>query len=149
MATLTGANAVIFLGINVLFPNAVQIQGFAADDVTTTQPIPSAETLMGVDGIQSGGFVYVSVPWVIALQADSPSNAIFDTWWAAQQTNRDLYWAFGTVQITSLGTKFTLNRGALVEYVPMPDIKKLIQPRRYRINWNSILPTPSNTAPAN
>jgi hypothetical protein len=149
MATLTAANSVIFLGINVLFPNAVQLQGFAADDVTTTQPIPSAETLMGVDGNQSGGFVYVSVPWTIALQADSASNAVFDTWWQQQQLNRDLYWAYGTISITSLGTKFTLNRGALVEYVPMPDLKKLIQPRRYRINWNSIVATPSNQPPAN
>ncbi len=149
MSTLTGANAVIFLGINVLYPQAVQIQGFAADDVSTTQPIPSAETLMGVDGILSGGFVYVPVPWTITLQGDSPSNAIFDQWWSQQQINRDLYWAFGTVSVVSLGTKFSMSRGALVEYVPMPDIKKLIQPRRYRINWNSILPTPSNTLPAN
>ena len=149
MATLTGANAVIMLGINVLYPQAVQIQGFATDDVTATQPIPSAETLMGVDGNLSGGFVYVAVPWTITLQADSPSNAIFDTWWSQQQLNRDLYWAFGTVQITSLGSKFTLSKGGLVQYTPMPDIKKLIQPRRYSINWNSILPTPSNTPPAN
>lgn len=149
MPTLTAANAVIFLGINVIFPNAVQIQQFATDDVSETQPIPSAETLMGVDGYLSGGFVYVAVPWTIALQADSPSNSIFDTWWQQQQLNRDMYWAFGTVSFPSLGTKFQMNRGALVEYIPMPNLKKLAQPRRYRINWNSIVPTPSNTPPAN
>lgn len=149
MSTLTSANATVFLGINVLFPNAIQIQGFATDDISETQPIPSAETMMGVDGKQSGGFVYVSVPWTIALQADSASNAVFDTWWAQQQLNRDLYWAFGSVQIPSLGTQFTMNRGALVEYIPMPNLKKLAQPRRYRINWESIVPTPSNQPPSN
>jgi hypothetical protein len=84
MSTLTGANAVLMLTIPPLFTTPQQIQGFAADDVYDLDEIESVETLMGVDGILSGGFVWKSQPQTIMLQADSPSNAVFDTWYSQQ-----------------------------------------------------------------
>ena len=141
--TLTGANSIITLSIETIFPTPIQLQGFAADDVADTQSIQSAETLMGVDGILSGGFVFAEVKQSITLQADSGSMNIFDQWFLAQQANLDTYVATGVLILPSLGTKWTYSRGFLTGYTPVPPIKKLAQPRKFEITWNSIKPSPS------
>ena len=55
MPSITSANAILTLAIPLLFPTPVQLQGFAADDVYDIPRIKSVETLMGVDGVLSGG----------------------------------------------------------------------------------------------
>lgn len=141
MASITGATAVVMLSIPGLFPNPQQLQGFAADDIFDTDAIESAETLMGVDGIMSAGFVFVPINQRYMLQADSASNFIFDTWWANQQQIQDLFFANAVIYLTALGTKWNLTKGALVSYKPVPAVKKLIQPRSFTIRWQSSLPS--------
>ena len=138
--SITGANSVYMLSITGLFPAPQQLQGFAADDVFSTDPVQSAETLMGVDGLLSGGFVFAPIVQGVSLQADSDSNFIFDEWWAAQQQAREVYIANGLVILPNLGTKWNLSRGFLTSYPPMPDAKKLLQPRRFGITWGSVTP---------
>lgn len=142
MASITGANATFLLAISQLFPIPLQLQGFAADDVFSTDPLDSTEVLMGVDGKLSAGFVYVPVKQHIALQADSPSSVIFDGWYLAQQTAQDVYFASGIVQLRSIGTSWVLNNGVLTTYPPLPDVKKLLQPRKFGITWESVSPAP-------
>jgi len=48
---LTGANSIYTLAISSIFPSPQQLQGYAADDVFTSDPLESTETLMGVDEI--------------------------------------------------------------------------------------------------
>ena len=133
--SITSANAVLTLSISSLFPNPVQLQQFAVDDIYSVDAMESAETMMGVDGYLTGGFVYVPVKQGITLMADSPSNDIFDTWWEGQQQIQDLYFATQTLLLPSLGKKWTLSRGILTSYPPIPDGKKLLQPRKYSITW--------------
>jgi len=140
MKSITSANSVIMLSITGLFPVPQQLQGFAADDVFDNDPLPSAETIMGVDGRLSGGFVFVEVKQNYALQADSASIDIFDQWWAAQQQIRDVYTANGVVLLTTVGKKWTMTKGFLTNYKPIPDIKKLLQPQRFTITWERISP---------
>src|SRR5258708_6275480 len=138
MATLTTANAVILLSIGSVFPTPQQIQGFAADDVSDTEALASAEAVMGVDGILSGGFVFVAVKWGISIQADSASNFVFDTWYNQQQQLKDVFFASGTILVPGLGTKWYLTNGLLTSYKPMPDLKRISQPRKHEITWQSI-----------
>lgn len=140
MATITSANAVIVITIPSVFPIPQQLQGFAADDVFETDPLESAETLMGVDGRQSAGFVFVPVHQTFALQADSPSVFIFDTWWAAQQIAHEIFTANATILLTSVSKKWAMTNGVLSNYKPLPDAKKVLQPQRFRITWESSLP---------
>lgn len=139
--TLTSANAVVLLGISSVFPTPQALQGFAADDVTDIDPLNSAEAVMGVDGVMSAGFVFQMVHQNISLQADSPSNDIFDFWYAFQQQVEDLAFATGTIVLPGLQKKWLLTKGTLSTYKPMPDIKRTTQPRRYSITWQSITPT--------
>jgi hypothetical protein len=140
--SLTGANSAIFLGITDLYDSPQQLQGFAADDIFDTEMVKLVETLMGVDGKLSGGFVHIERKQTIALQADSPSNDIFDNWAQAMEAQGDTYEANGVVSIYALGQKFTLTTGFLTGYTYMPAVKKLIQPRKFEITWNKIGPAP-------
>lgn len=143
MASITAANAVFMLGITSVFPSPQQLQGFSADDIFGTDPMESAEVSMGVDGRLSGGFVFVPVKQGISLQADSISNQLFDNWFTAQQTAQDTFIANATVLLPGLGKKWTLTRGFLTTYPPIPDAGKLLKPRRFGITWERVRPAAS------
>jgi hypothetical protein len=142
MSSLTGATAVIQLQIAGLYDQPQQLQGFAADDIFETEAIQNVETLMGTDGYMSAGFVYVPKTMNISLQADSPSNAIFDNWYSIQESQADVYFGNAVVVLRALGQKWNLTRGVLQSYTPIPATKKLIQPRKYGILWNLMSPAP-------
>jgi hypothetical protein len=139
--SITAANAVLMISIPGLFPVPQQIQGFAADDVYDVEAIESAEVSMGVDGRMTAGFVYVPVKQSFTLQADSASAFIFDTWWATQQQAKDVFYASGSTVLPSLGSKWIQTKGALTSFKPVPDAKKLLQPRKFTITWESNLPS--------
>ena len=143
MATLTGASCILTISVPGLFNSPVTLQGFAADDVFSTDDQEVAETSMGVDGILSGGFVHVPIKQTIALQADSASNAIFETWAAQQKAALDTYTANGTANIVSTGRSYVMTKGFLSTIKTVPDVKKLLQPRRFVITWQSIRSVPN------
>jgi hypothetical protein len=141
MGTLTSANAVVTLAISNLFTTPQQLQQFSADDIFSTDPIDSAITEMGVDGVMSGGFVFVPIKMSISLMANSPSCAIFDQWWAANQLAQDAYYvANGVVILKSIGTKWTLTNGFLTSFQTMPDAGKTLKMRKMGITWNAVSP---------
>jgi len=136
MATLTAANSVILLGVVGLFPVPQQLQGFATDDVFATDAVETVETMMGVDGGLSAGWVPT------ALQADSGSNGVFDAWYAAQEVARETFAAFGEITLPAIGKKYEMVRGFLTSYSPIPETKKVLQPRKYTLTWQRIVGTP-------
>ena len=140
--SITAANAVLMLN-SPLFSTPQQIQGFAPDDVYSVPSIKSVEVMMGVDGILSFGFVYVAVPMEVTLQADSASNSFFDTWWTQMQAAQDSYPVNGLIKLPSISTKFTLTNGGLTDYMPVPAGKRLLQPRRYTMTFQKIVPAPT------
>ena len=141
--SITAANATIFLSIAGLYSTPVQLQGFAADDIFTTEPIDVAEELMGVDGTLTAGFIWVPTLWNIAFQADSPSNQIFDSWRLAEIAAQEKYPATGVVMLTSLGTQWQLTNGFLKKFPPIPDAGKTLKPRKFGIVWQVITPSPT------
>lgn len=143
MPSLTGATTSYALSVTGVFNTPQVLQGFAADDVFDTPPIQSVETLMGVDGLMSAGFVYVEIKQMISIQSDSPSALLFDNWWAAMQAVQDVYFANANVVLLALNQKWSMNRGVLSQYTPIPAVKKLIQPRKFEITWNSMSPAPT------
>jgi hypothetical protein len=130
------------LAVTGLFPVPQQLQGFAADDVFDISDVSPAETMMGVDGKLSAGFVFMPVEMGIMLNADSESNLLFDAWFAAQQAAREIYYANGIVRLPSVQRSFVLTKGVLKSYKPSPDAKKVLQPRKYSITWESIVGAP-------
>ena len=142
MATITAANAVFMLAVIDLFDAPQQLQGFAADDVFSHALVAPVETLMGVDGILSGGWTPQPKVQTIALQADSVSNLIFDTWYNAQEQAREVYIATAHVTLPSIQKTYTCVQGFLTNYPPMTDARRILQPRRFTITWQSIVGAP-------
>lgn len=141
MATITAANAVLMLSVDNLFPAPIQIQGFSADDVFNTDDIDNAETAMGVDGILSAGFIFTEIKWYVTLQADSPSAVLFDNIYSAEQQIVEKYRIQGIVRLPSVGMKWVMKNGVLSTYKPMPDGKKVLQPRKFGITWERVSPS--------
>lgn len=140
---ITSANAIYTLQIARLFAVPIQLQQFSADNVFGTEPLASAETLMGIDGNLSAGFVYVPVIQNIELQADSLSNDLFDQWWAASQTTQDIFPAQGVVSLISIGRKWALRNGILTTFPPIPDAARTLRPRRFGITWERVTQAPT------
>ena len=142
MASITGASAKFLLTIAGLFPAPQQLQGFAADDVFSTEPVNIAELVMGVDGRLSAGFVHVLRPMNVHIMPDSPSSSIFDAWYSANQAAQDVYFANGIVTLPTIKTNYVLTNGVLTSYSPIPAVKKVLQARQFTITWESIVPVP-------
>lgn len=140
--TITSANSILLLSIAGLFDTAQQIQGFAADDAFSTDSIEPSESVMGVDGRASFGWVPVLIKQNYMLQADSGSIAIFENWYNANQTIRDVYLANGSILLKSTGQKYAMTRGTLSGYVPTAAAKKVLQSRTFSITWENITSAP-------
>jgi hypothetical protein len=136
--TLTAANAVLTLAVDGLFNTPRLIQGFAVDDVFDTENVQTAETMMGVDGRLSAGWVPQPIVQNITLQADSASIDFFERWYAAQQTAREVYIASGSILLRAVNRQYSLTRGFLTGHVVTPAAKKVLQPRRFTLTWESV-----------
>lgn len=142
MGNLTAVNSVIVLSVAGVFPQGQQLSGYTADDVFDVDQIDVSETVMGIDGLLSGGLIYVAIPWTISLQGNSPSNSVFDQWYAYQKTVGDVAVASMQIALPSLGYKWVYSNGFLKKYSPAPSVKKIVQPRKYTIEWNAIGASP-------
>lgn len=140
---ITSANATILLSVPLLFPIPVQLQEFAADDIFGTDPIQVGEEQMGVDGHLTAGFVNSPTKQKYALMADSLSNFFFDQIALQEKANQTKFVINGVVLLTSVNTKYTMTRGFLSIWQPIPDAKKILQPRTHTITWERVTPTPA------
>jgi hypothetical protein len=143
MSTLTAANSVFSLIVTNLFPTAVTLQGYATDDMFRVAVARPAETMMGVDGILSGGWVAVAKVQNIALQADSASNLVFEQWYNAQQQQREVLIGQATIVIPAISQSYRFTQGYLTGYPPITDARRLLQPRVFEITWGEIIGSPT------
>ena len=136
---ITSANSVLALGVTGLYTIPQQLQGFGADDAYSVDAVDVAETLMGVDGVMSSGWIPQIKVMNVTLQADSACNTFFETWYAAQEAGRTTFPAFGIATQDSVGRVYTLTNGVLANYTPLADAKKVLQPRTFQIKWESVI----------
>ncbi len=140
MANITSANSVMAIGVIGLFDTPQALDGFGADDAYSIDSVEVTESMMGVDGIMSTGWIPQIKTQHINLQADSPSNTFFEAWYAAQEQARNPYFAFATIIQDSVGRVYSLKNGVLCGYTPIADAKKVLAPRKFSIKWNYVDP---------
>jgi hypothetical protein len=138
MKTLTAANSVFALTITGLYPAPQVLHGYAADDAFATDALESAETVMGLDGHLSGGYVFNPVKQTIVLMPDSASLDVFNNWSLAQMASREVLVANASISLPAIGKKYVLTRGFLTSHKPIPDVKKVLQSVQYQITWGSV-----------
>ena len=142
MRTLTTANSAFALQIDGLYPIPQSIQGYATDDSFAADDVEPAEVMMGVDGRLSGGFVPYPTKLNVTLQADSESNDIFDNWLAAQTAAKEIYIANAVIILQGNGGKYAFTRGIMTSASPMAGSKKVLQPRKFVITFESCTKSP-------
>jgi hypothetical protein len=140
VSTITAANSVFTLSIPDVFPTPIQLQGYAADDAFSTEDVEPAEARMGVDGLMSAGYTPFMTKFPIMFQADSPSIIIFDSWLGAMKAAQEVFYADASIYLPSVGKSYTCTKGVLTGAKQLPDVKKLLEPMRYTITWESIIP---------
>lgn len=140
--SITSSNAIYTLNVAGLnaFPGPVQLQQFSAEDIFGTDPISSAEVQMGVDGNMTAGFIFTPKPQQVSLMADSPSNAVFDAWYAQEEQAGDKLEASGIIILPAVRKQYTMVTGFLTSYPPLPNAGRVLQPRRFAITWSRINP---------
>jgi hypothetical protein len=139
---ITSADAVLMLFQPILFPTPEQIQQFAADDIYDTDAVKPTEAVIGVDGVATFGMVFNLIMQNYALQADSPSVSFFETIFLQQRAGKTVYPVSGNISLPSLGKKYTMTNGGLTGYKPAPDAKRLLQPMKFQVTWQSVVPAP-------
>jgi hypothetical protein len=142
MGDITSANCVLMLGADSVFPTPQQIQGFSADDIFDVDALAVAETMMGVDGLLSAGFVFEPLRQTIALMAGSASAYVFDGIYQYERQIIGKVKLNGVFKFPSLGIKYTMQVGWLRSYPPMSAARKVLQPKRYTIEWQQCTPSP-------
>lgn len=140
--SITSANAILQISVQSIFPNGVQIQRFATDDVYSSGRIRKNVTKMGVDGFQSAGKIWVSKPITYHLQSDSPSCKFFDAWSQAEDQLDDTLTASGLIILPGVATKWTLSQGALGEIDPIPGAGQTLKERAFEVVWGQMIPSP-------
>lgn len=141
--TLTSANAILMLAVSPVWPVATRIKGFAADDVTNIDAVDTAETVMGVDGRLSAGFVPAPLRQTITLQADSTSNDFFEEWYRYEVQNREKLVASGQIVFRGTQRTYICTRGFLRNYSPIPAARRILQPRTFTIEWERVASAPN------
>lgn len=136
--TITSANAVFTISQPALFPAPVQIQGFSTDKAWATESVVIAETLMGVDGIMSSGYLPNMVKMTVSLQADSSSKGVFQSIVDNTKNLRDTFYFDGIITLPSTGEVYTFTRGVLENYKAIQDGAKVLQPTEVTICWNYV-----------
>lgn len=135
---LTSANSIIHLAVIGLIATPTRLQGFATDDIFSTDDVSNVETMMGVDGKLSAGFVPQPKVQRYVLQADSKSNDFFERWVRQQDLTKETYVASGLIHLLGQERKYVMTRGFLTSHSPLATLKKTAQPRTYTITWQDI-----------
>lgn len=141
--SITSANAQILFSVPLIFPTPQPIQGFAADDIFSTDPQEEIETSMGMDGELSAGFMFKEVKYAVSLQANSRSMFIFDTLHDAQRRDVEAYPANMLIVLPGLKLKGTFTKGFMTSYPPMPDAGKTLKFRKFGFTWESLVKGPA------
>lgn len=140
--TLTAANSVYLLSVRGVYTTAQPLQGYSTDRAFETEAPTTAQVVKGVDGYMSAGFVPFTTKQTITLQADSPSIELFENWLAAMKQAREIIYADGTLNIPSVQRKYAMTKGVLLTPSPVPGAAKILEPRAFVIEWDTIDPAP-------
>lgn len=143
MADITSANSILALGVTNFYAAPQTLSGFAADDMYSMANVDIKEVLLGADGRLSAGWIPQIKVLEIMLQADSPSTTFFEAVYAAEQAAQAPFFFFGSIIQPAVKKLYTLGNGVMKNYSPLADGKKVLQPRKFEIHFQSVIGAPT------
>lgn len=140
--SITSADSTFVLSSADFALAATILEGYAADAAFAMDNADTAETMLGVDGKLSAGWIPRSYNQTITLQADSKSRALFDALVTAQDATRNVFRLNGVINLPGNQYSYNLTRGVLKNYTAMPTAQKVLQPLTFVIEWEKVLAVP-------
>ena len=140
--SITSADSTFVLSSSDFALAATILEGYAADAAFAMDNADTAETMLGVDGKLSAGWIPRSYNQTITLQADSKSRALFDALVTAQDATRNVFRLNGVINLPGNQYSYNLTRGVLKNYTAMPTAQKVLQPLTFVIEWEKVLAVP-------
>lgn len=134
---ITSADSVFILASSDFALANFQVEGYAADAAWAFDNVDTAETVLGVDGKLSAGWVPRAHPMTITLQPDSPSLPIFAGIVGAQDAARTVFRLQGVLTLPGNQFSHSLNRGVLTSVTPIATGQRILQPMTFQIMWES------------
>lgn len=89
--TLTAANSILMIKFKGLQNHPVKVEGYQADNAFEFGEAAIGETVVGVDGKQSGGYTPHEVDFNIHLLATTPSRDLFEMARAKMNTEMETF----------------------------------------------------------
>lgn len=132
---ITSTNSKLFLTVEDLYPNAVQLQNFSTDQAISVDEQEIAQVRMGVDGGLAAG--YVPNPYVITISFEAGSASL-DVMWdimQAMRNNNRIYSTTLMAQIESIGKVFEWSNGTLTSGTVIPGIKKTLDATSFKFSF--------------
>lgn len=142
MGNITSSNSAFALSVPGVVSGQNLLQGYAADDAFMTEPVETAETVMGVDANLSAGWIPNPIRISIQIMPDSPSNTIFDLWFQAERQQQTKFPASATISLPSIGKKYQFNQGYLRTIPPVPQAGKVLRARTFVIEFATVAMSP-------
>lgn len=124
----TAASVIVTLVADELYPQGKTIEGFAEDSLRDLENLQVTETVMGVDGKLSAGFVFNPVNITLHLMPDHSGYSVFENIAQVQAVLKAPIFLSMTIVDVSLKRKYTLVKGVLSSWSPMPNATKTMQP---------------------
>lgn len=124
----TAASVIVTLVADELYPTGRNIEGFAEDALRDLESVVRNEATMGVDGKLSVGFVYYPTNITFHLMPDQDGYSVFEMIAQVQQTLVAPIFLSMTIVDPGLKRKYTLTKGALLNWVQMPNANRVMQP---------------------
>lgn len=140
--SITSADSVFIWSLSQLALASVEMQGYAVDNSFTFDVVQTAETQLGVDGKTSAGWLPRNYPMSVQFAADSDSLKVIDALVSYQDATLDVVRFNAVLSLPGNKMSYVMSKGVLVEYNPIPDGGKVLQPRTARLVWETIRAVP-------
>ena len=116
----------------IKLPDGIEKMGFAGIvsygiNLITQLPYDEAEYLLG------------EMFTCVQIMPDSPSLEVFSNWINAMDAIREILKCTANISLPAIGKKYTLSNGVLVNYKPIPDVKKVMQAVPFKISWERVV----------
>lgn len=135
---ITSTNSTVILTVEDLFPQGVTLEGFSVDTIISSDEVTMAETRMGVDGKMASGYVPSPKSVTISLEANSPSQEVFNVIYGATEATKKIYKCNLSVNVPSLKRSYNWVDGCVVSGKPTSDVKKTLDPTSWKLTFTTL-----------
>lgn len=138
---ISGGTGIAAIGaLSGLLGVATTIEGWSANNFLSAGQQPSAEVQLGIDGLSHRGWVPSLLNVTINLFPDSPSQDYLENLFVIQKEMRETLLITGTLIIPALQKKYSLTKGALQAFTPLPGHGRVLQEQGSNFIFEKCIP---------